>query len=85
MNINQENSINQLNNSNHANSFELVGGRNQEWKTIIENICQKYIEQRKPQTDVEEMGELANVKKKKNVEQIKNPYILNPDDCQTSR
>ena len=36
---------------------ELVGGRNQEWKQIIENICQKHFEQKTTQTVVEEMGE----------------------------
>ena len=84
MNIVGENLINNSQNSYSTNSQkELVGGRNQEWKTIIESICQKYIEQRKPQTDVGEMGELANVKKKLNVEQIKNPYILIPEEYET--
>ncbi len=59
MNLNKESLINDSQNSFSTNSQkELVGGRNQEWKTIIESICQKYIEQRTPQTDVEEMGEL---------------------------
>jgi integrase len=62
---------------------KLVGGKSQEWKTIIDILCQKYFKQIKPQIDVEEMGELANVKKKLNVEQIKNPYILNPTTYKT--
>lgn len=50
--------INDSNNSLTTNSNnELVGGRNQEWKQIIENICQKHFEQKTTQTVVEEMGE----------------------------
>jgi len=43
---------------------ELVGGRNQEWKQTIENICQKHLEQKTTQKVVEEMGETKqNIRK----------------------
>jgi hypothetical protein len=62
---------------------ELGGGINQEWKTFLENISQHHVEQIHPHLDGEDMGEQGYVKQKLNVEQIKNPYILNPDEYET--
>ena len=80
----QEKLFNIPNHSGSTNSQdELVGGRNQEWEKLIENICQKYVEHNNPQTVVEEMGEHGYVKRKLDVEKIKNPYIIDPTQYQT--
>jgi len=63
----------------------LVGGRNQEWKQILENIGQKYVRQPNPQLDGEEMNNHGYVRQKFDVEKLKNPYILDPNDCKTQQ
>ena len=73
MNTDQENLINDSNNSYSTNSHELVGGRNQKWKNVLETICQRYAEQKLPHQDVGDMGELAYVKQNLDVEKLKNP------------
>ena len=62
---------------------EIVGGRNQEWKQILENICKRYIKQKTTQNVVEEMGESKQNYRKLDVDKIKNPYIINPNNYQT--
>jgi len=67
-----------------TNPQRLVGGRNQEWKQLLENIGQQLVEQQHPHQDVEEMGEQKNVTNKKlDVEKIKNPYIIDPTQYHT--
>ena len=63
MNIDLENLINNSNDSFSTNSFELAGGKNQEWKQIIESICQRHVKHHNPQMSGEDMGDLEYVKK----------------------
>jgi len=67
-------SISVYTNSEH----ELVGGVHQEWKTIVNQIGQHYIEHHKSPTDGEDMGELEYVLKK--LHRLDCPIILNPQD-----
>ena len=68
---------NLIKNSDSSNSQNgLVGGRNQEWKTIIEKICQKYVEH-KNLCDVD-MGELRHVISK--INRFDCPIKLTPKD-----
>ena len=69
--------------STDSQKQELVGGRKQEWKQFLENICQKYIKQKIPHQDVEDMGETKQNYKKLVVDKIKNPYIINPNNYNT--
>ena len=81
----RENLVNNSQNSYSTNSQnELVGGRNQEWKNIIEKICQKYVEHKNPQTEVEEMVKRSyELKRSLDVDKLNNPYLLHPDDYET--
>jgi hypothetical protein len=54
---------------------ELAGGRNQEWKTITNQIGQN-IEPKKPQLNGENMGELDYVK---NINRLSCPIVLDPE------
>ncbi len=63
-----------------TNFYELVGGNNQEWKKLLENISKHPVKQINPQLDGEDMGDQDYVNKESNVEQFKNPYILKPDE-----
>lgn len=71
---------NLINNSKHSgltnSKIDLVGGRNQEWKDIIEKICQKYVEH-KNLLDVD-MGELRHVINK--INRFDCPTKLSPKD-----
>ncbi len=61
-----ENAIKGSNNSYSTNSHELVGGAKENWKQILENICQRYIEHLEPQMVGEVMGDLEYIIKKIN-------------------
>jgi len=68
-------------NSHSSNSQnELEGGISQEWKQILEIISKKLVEKQTPQTFGEEQVKQPQVKTQLNAEQLKNPYILNPDE-----
>ena len=69
--------------STNPPTSELVGGTNEKWNNILKQIGQHSIEQKNPQQDVEEMGELTNVNRKLDVEKIKNPYIIDPTQYKT--
>jgi len=71
--------FNNQSDSDLTNSYEVVGGAKENWKQILENISQKYVEQKTPHQDVEEMVKRQyEVKKSLDVEKLTNPYILNP-------
>jgi len=61
----------------------LEGGRNQEWKNVLEKICQKHVEYQDPYG--KDMRNLRYVKRKLDIEKYKNPYILDPDDYKTEQ
>jgi len=58
-----------------TNSKELVGGKEQEWKNVLEKISQSYVKQPKSPLDGEEMGELEHVK---NINRLNCPITLDP-------
>ena len=69
---------NQLDSYSTNSNVDLVGGKDEEWEQILENISQSYIKQKTPHQDVEKMGEHGYVKRKLGVEKLENPYILDP-------
>jgi len=77
--------ISDAQNSHSTNLFNdgLEGGKNQEWKNIVENICKRYLKQKTTRNVVEEMDKSNHNYRKLDVDKIKNPYIINPDNYQT--
>ncbi len=55
---------------------ELVGGRNQEWKSIVEKICQKYVEHQTLNLVGEDMGEIEKIKQ---INRLNCPIKLDPE------
>ncbi len=68
-----------------TNSLQLVGGKKQECEPFLEHRSQHHVNQQ-PQLDGEDMGDYGYVtRQKKDVEQINNPYIINPSDYETQQ
>ncbi len=76
MKSNQENNINDSPHADPTNFSQLVGGNNQEWQNVLENIGQNHVEHLDPQLDGEDMVKQAYEIKKR---VYYPPYTLDPE------
>ena len=76
--------FNNKSDSYSTDSQESVGGKDQEWKQILENISQKNVKHLKPKYRGAGMVKRTyDYKRHLNIERSKNPYLLHPVEYET--